>query len=142
MPDAFVTFNGTIYVNKAVGYTSRGSRQWGDAVLNKNSAIEFDVNDTLSFEVDESSYSITLEDKEYYTDLNRHHSELVDELNTKLQAVNCPVIAKLGGINHDTHVNVIVFEHASKTENHVIDSFSGNAAGLFGGVGYSEDSKL
>lgn len=119
--------------------SSHGSRVWGSIALGKVSEITLDVNDELTFNVDETPISITIDASSYNTNINLHTSQLVDEINVKLSAIDAPVIAKLGGINDGNHRNVLVFEHNDSEADHVIDSFSGSSIEtIFGTIGFTE----
>lgn len=115
---------------------SYGTQVWGSVPLNENSPLTIDEsNNTLSFDVDGVTYQITIPNGTYKTNREFFTSELIDPINIQLQLVSAPVFVRLGGINGEKHINVLVFEHNDKTQHHVINNFAGSALNdLFGEI--------
>ena len=115
---------------------SYGTQVWGSIPLNLNSPLTIDeLNNTLSFDVDNVTYTITIPNGTYKTNREYFTSELIDPINIQLQLVSAPVFVRLGGINGEEHINVLVFEHNDKTQHHVINNFTGSALNdLFGEI--------
>lgn len=120
---------------------SYGSMVWGTAKLNPSVDIQSGVNDTFTFSVDATEYTIYISTGVYTTVKEQFTSQLVAQVNTQLSAVSCPVTARLGGVvalegtNAERHTDVLIFEHNDKTAAHTIDGFTGTAnATIFGGI--------
>lgn len=114
-----------------------GAQVWGSVnlnVLNTPIAIS-SSNNTFSFDVDGVNYSIVISNGTYYGSINHFVNPIVQEINKQLSSVNCPVFARLGGINMETHINVLVLEHSDLESNHSINNIDGSAVnGIFGEI--------
>ncbi|EPY09416.1 MULTISPECIES: hypothetical protein [Paenibacillus] len=101
---------------------------WGTKDIRGDVKIMKATNDTLTFDVDGSSYTITLEEGVYHTLREKHSSALVEALKEKVMQQTIPIEVMLGGaLNDDGKVNYVVFEHKSGG---VIDNFGGTMKSL------------
>jgi hypothetical protein len=107
--------------------TQQGSQVWGSKAINSNDTVINSSNNSFQFAVDGVTYSIVIPDGTYSTKLEFFTSELIVPINTALTNINAPVFVRLGGINRDTHRDVLVIEHKDQTVPHVINNFAGTA---------------
>lgn len=101
---------------------------WGTKDIRGDVKITKGANDTLTFDVDGNSYSVTLDEGVYHTLREKHSSALVEALKEKVVQQTIPIEVMLGGaLNDDGKVNYVVFEHKSGG---VIDNFGGTMKNL------------
>jgi flagellin len=103
-----------------------GLQVWGEAALNPNVTITTGVNDRLTFKVDGVDCNIVLDAGSYITNRDAFSSTLIPQINAQLTLASIAVTARLGGINADTHTDVLIFEHNMTDAGHTIDAFAGN----------------
>ncbi|REK71254.1 flagellin [Paenibacillus paeoniae] len=110
----------------------------GEALLTPSITITAGVNDRLTFDVDGTSYSITLDDGIYevprYADAKT--SPLTVQINRKLAELNVPVVAGYGGfVGRHPSIPGEVYSTCLTFKGHVgsIDNIGGSASDtLFG----------
>ncbi|MDT8975030.1 hypothetical protein RQP50_02095 [Paenibacillus sp. chi10] len=101
---------------------------WGTKDIRGDVKITKGANDTLTFDVDGNSYSVTLDEGVYHTLREKHSSALIQALSEKVAQQTIPIDVMLGGaLNDDGKVNYVVFEHQSGG---VIDNFGGTMKSL------------
>lgn len=114
-----------------------GQQVWGSVDISKQATITAN-NNTFTFHVDDSSYTITIPVATYTTSQQRHESELLQAISKAGAAQNIPVRFILGGMHYDEKYNVLILEHTDTSNEHVIDQFAGNAIDtLFGQVKFN-----
>ncbi|RPK31748.1 hypothetical protein EDO6_02375 [Paenibacillus xylanexedens] len=92
-------------------------------------------NNTFTFTIDDTSYTITLPNGTYKTIREKHESELVQAITSAASSLSIPVQFKLGGMHYDQKYNVLIIEHTDKDNDHVLDNFTGSANDtLFGSI--------
>lgn len=114
-----------------------GQQVWGSVDINKEVAIT-SSNDTFTFSVDGTPYTITLPTGTYKTIREIHNSELVEAITTAASTLSIPVQFNLGGMHYDQKYNVLMIEHTDKENEHVLDNFTGSANDtLFGTIKFN-----
>ncbi|MCM3341724.1 hypothetical protein M3650_24635 [Paenibacillus sp. MER TA 81-3] len=113
--------------------SKQGTQVWGSAPLQAQPIVIDKTNNRLSFKVDEVECEITIPEGKYETKKEYFTSNLIAPLNGALESAGVPVVAKLGGIHMDKHMNVLVLEHHDSSAPHTIDSFGGSAKELVWG---------
>ncbi|WFR61556.1 hypothetical protein P9222_24540 [Paenibacillus amylolyticus] len=87
-----------------------GQQVWGSVDISKQVTITAS-NNTFTFNVDGSSYAITIPVGTYTTSRQRHESELIQAISKAGAAQNIPVQFILGGMHYDEQYNVLILEH-------------------------------
>ncbi|MBD8836257.1 hypothetical protein IFU39_00290 [Paenibacillus sp. CFBP 13594] len=114
-----------------------GQQVWGSVEINKQVTIT-SSNNTFTFNVDSTPYTLTLPDGIYTTIREKHESELVQAITTAASSLAMPVVFKLGGMHYDQKYNVLIVEHTDKENEHVLDNFTGSANDtLFGTIKFN-----
>ncbi|MCE5169635.1 hypothetical protein LQV63_09950 [Paenibacillus profundus] len=113
--------------------SKQGSQVWGSAALQAQPIVIDKTNNRLSFKVDAMEYEVTIPDGTYETKKEYFTSNLIVPLNGALENAGAPIVAKLGGVHMDKHMNVLVLEHDDSSAPHTIDSFGGSAKELVWG---------
>ncbi|WP_145413463.1 hypothetical protein [Paenibacillus xylanexedens] len=114
-----------------------GQQVWGSVDINKQVTIT-SSNNTFTFSVDGTPYTITLPTGTYNTIREKHESDLVQAITTAASSLSVPVQFKLGGMHYDQKYNVLIIEHTDKEDEHVLDNFTGSANDtLFGTIKFN-----
>ncbi|WP_019422837.1 hypothetical protein [Paenibacillus sp. OSY-SE] len=111
----------------------QGTQVWGSASLQAQPIVIDKNNNRLSFKVDATEYEVAIPEGTYVTKKEYFTSNLIVPLNGALENAGAPVVAKLGGVHMDKHMNVLVLEHHDSSAPHTIDSFGGSAKELVWG---------
>lgn len=111
-----------------------GQQVWGSVDIT-NQVIITSSNNTLTFDVDGTAYTVALPNGTYNTIREKHESELIQAITTAASSLSIPVQFKLGGMHYDQKYNVLILEHTDKDNAHVLDNFTGSAnETLFGTI--------
>ncbi|MCP1184931.1 hypothetical protein [Paenibacillus sp. 1781tsa1] len=114
-----------------------GQQVWGSADINHQVTIT-SSNNTFTFSIDDTPYTITLPNGTYMTIREKHESELIQAITLATSSLSIPVQFKLGGMHYDQKYNVLIIEHTDKDNNHVLDNFTGSANDtLFGTIKFN-----
>ena len=114
-----------------------GQQVWGSVDISKRVTITAS-NNTFTFNVDNTLYTLAIPVGTYTTSQQRHESELIQAITKAGAALNIPVRFILGGMHYDEKYNVLIMEHTDTSNEHVIDQFAGNAMDtLFGQVKFN-----
>lgn len=114
--------------------TQYGTMIWGSRALSPSVTIG-SGNNRLTVSVDGASYSVTLDNGDYFNSKERFDSDLVTHINVKYGPTNPPFMFRLGGIRDDLTRLYLVIEHKDKTDDHMFDDVSGSAAAaIFGTI--------
>lgn len=114
-----------------------GQQVWGTVNITNKVTIT-SSNNTLAFDVDGTTYTITVPNGTYTTIREKHESELIQAITTAASSLSIPVQFRLGGMHYDQKFNVMIIEHTDKDNEHTMDNFSGSANGtLFGNIRFN-----
>ncbi|WP_146259700.1 hypothetical protein [Paenibacillus silvae] len=114
-----------------------GQQVWGSVDINKEVTIT-SSNNTFTFSVDDTSYTITLPTGTYNTIRELHSSDLIQAITSAASSLSIPVQFRLGGMHYDQKYNVLIIEHTDKEDEHVLDNFTGSANDtLFGTIKFN-----
>ncbi|PYE51459.1 hypothetical protein HUB98_05570 [Paenibacillus barcinonensis] len=110
-----------------------GQQAWGSVDIHNQVTITAS-NNTFTFSVDGTPYTITLSNGTYNTIREKHESELVQAITTAASSLSIPVVFRLGGMHYDQKYNVLIVEHIDKVSEHVLDNFTGSANDTLFGI--------
>ena len=114
-----------------------GHQVWGSVDINNQVTIT-SSNNTFTFNVDGTPYTLTVPNGTYSTIREKHESELVQAITIAASSLSIPVVFRLGGMHYDQKLNVLIIEHTDKDSEHVLDNFTGSANDtLFGTVKFN-----